>query len=472
MNTLSESFDRFFRGLIYTLLGLSLLALMPAGCTFDGSGLDEVRCSSDDDCPNGATCVGQYCVGGTLDIDRDARQPADTVEPDARQPADVAPSDVTEPADIKEDAGHDADTKEPDIIPSPTCTDGRKNGQETDVDCGGPDCDACGNQASCLEDRDCASEYCHNGLCQVPSCTDGLLNGDETDVDCGGSACPRCPVDKLCLLDSDCESDMAQGWGQCQFPAVEDSCVNEGVRTQLVTEFFCDASSGRCQSRERTDTDTDTCVRDTTGEQCGAVTHGAWGDCEFDPNNICGSQGQKTREVYTPSCTQERCEPVTTIETAACSRNTDGVVCGDTDEGAWGACDYASSCAAGGTRTRQVTNHICGGGSCNDITTSQTDTSGCARDTDGDGCSEISGGICSGGSCVECTSHDHCASNQQYPYCHESQCVECSDNSHCDGQYVGCKLDVLQCVQRCRPNNESDCNSVPGTSCQGGWCLP
>ena len=53
---------------------------------------------------------------------------------------------------------------------APTCTDGIQNGQETDVDCGGPDCPAC------------------------PTCTDGILNGQETDVDCGGPDCPACPT--------------------------------------------------------------------------------------------------------------------------------------------------------------------------------------------------------------------------------------------------------------------------------------
>ncbi|MEL6862882.1 MAG: zinc-dependent metalloprotease [Bacteroidota bacterium] len=51
--------------------------------------------------------------------------------------------------------------------PAPTCTDGIQNGNETGVDCGGPDCPPC------------------------PTCTDGIQNGDETGVDCGGS-CPPC----------------------------------------------------------------------------------------------------------------------------------------------------------------------------------------------------------------------------------------------------------------------------------------
>ncbi|MBX2876415.1 MAG: S8 family peptidase [Saprospiraceae bacterium] len=48
-----------------------------------------------------------------------------------------------------------------------SCLDGSLNGQEVQIDCGGPDCLPC------------------------PSCNDGIRNGDEEDVDCGGS-CQDC----------------------------------------------------------------------------------------------------------------------------------------------------------------------------------------------------------------------------------------------------------------------------------------
>ncbi len=55
--------------------------------------------------------------------------------------------------------------------PTPTCSDGIQNGDETGVDCGG----------SCQP-------------CQTPpTCNDGIQNGDETGVDCGGSCTPCSP---------------------------------------------------------------------------------------------------------------------------------------------------------------------------------------------------------------------------------------------------------------------------------------
>ncbi len=71
--------------------------------------------------------------------------------------------------------------------PAPTCTDGIQNGGETDIDCGGPDCDPC------------------------PTCNDGMQNGDETGVDCGGS-CPPCGGGGCTYTGVDLE-DFEGGWG-------------------------------------------------------------------------------------------------------------------------------------------------------------------------------------------------------------------------------------------------------------------
>jgi hypothetical protein len=78
-----------------------------------------------------------------------------------------------------------------------TCSDGTFNGNETDEDCGGPDCDPCDDNLQCIEDIHCASGVCQGGICQVPNCSDGVQNGagasTELGVDCGG-ACPACPA--------------------------------------------------------------------------------------------------------------------------------------------------------------------------------------------------------------------------------------------------------------------------------------
>ncbi len=89
---------------------------------------------------------------------------------------------------------------------TPTCGDAVLNGDETDLDCGGPDCPGCPLDQACALRRDCESDYCSPlGLCRpIPSCDDARRNGDETDIDCGGSTCDPCNVGRSCVAHSDC----------------------------------------------------------------------------------------------------------------------------------------------------------------------------------------------------------------------------------------------------------------------------
>ena len=49
---------------------------------------------------------------------------------------------------------------------------------------------------------------------QHATCHDGKLNGHETDVDCGGGTCPRCADGKTCQVANDCVSGTCAS-GQC-----------------------------------------------------------------------------------------------------------------------------------------------------------------------------------------------------------------------------------------------------------------
>lgn len=68
------------------------------------------------------------------------------------------------------------------LNPNSTCSDGKQNGDETGVDCGG----------SCPP-------------CREPSCYDGIKNGDETGVDCGGSCleCGSRPTHRCAVMEKD-----------------------------------------------------------------------------------------------------------------------------------------------------------------------------------------------------------------------------------------------------------------------------
>lgn len=92
--------------------------------------------------------------------------------------------------------------------------DGLANGHETDIDCGGG-CAKCEDFKACTDPEDCASNSCiyeddgdPAGLCFPALCFDGRQNGTESDVDCGGfdGECRRCFGGELCFDDYDCAS--------------------------------------------------------------------------------------------------------------------------------------------------------------------------------------------------------------------------------------------------------------------------
>ena len=104
------------------------------------------------------------------------------------------------------------------ICQAPTCSDGVQNGDETDIDCGGPVCQPCPPGEGCLLPRDCTSSVCGAMICDAPTCSDGVKNGDESDVDCGGDVCVGCGGGETCRDGADCLSGICQPDGLCETP--------------------------------------------------------------------------------------------------------------------------------------------------------------------------------------------------------------------------------------------------------------
>ena len=96
---------------------------------------------------------------------------------------------------------------DPETTPPPLPNDGRQNGDETDVDCGGASASKCNDGKHCKAGPDCISKVCAGDTCAVPSPTDGAQNGNETDVDCGGATAPKCATGLACAVNTDCGSD-------------------------------------------------------------------------------------------------------------------------------------------------------------------------------------------------------------------------------------------------------------------------
>jgi Cys-rich repeat protein len=86
------------------------------------------------------------------------------------------------------------------------CTDHRQDGLETDADCGGGICVPCALGKSCLLSSDCATQACDAFMlrCVSDPCRDRRKDGVETDVDCGGGSCNSCQPGQACGSNLDC----------------------------------------------------------------------------------------------------------------------------------------------------------------------------------------------------------------------------------------------------------------------------
>jgi hypothetical protein len=127
----------------------------------------------------------------------------------------------------------------------PTCSDALRNGDETDVDCGGPTCGPCAVGRACATAGDCLERVCDALVCSAPTCTDAVRNGDEADLDCGGAACAPCLDGRACVGDADCASALC-----VETVCVAATCV-DGRRNGSETDVDCggptcaDCAAGR-----------------------------------------------------------------------------------------------------------------------------------------------------------------------------------------------------------------------------------
>lgn len=134
------------------------------------------------------------------------------------------------------------------------CNNHHLDGDETDVDCGGPLCPACDVGKTCNNSHDCDSRQCVGNKCQekpctevgcsddawcnastgkCESCNDNTKNGTETDVDCGGSRCGGCEKGKTCSTNDDCLSHTCS-YGRC----TGDPCITPSPSSLIITEVM------------------------------------------------------------------------------------------------------------------------------------------------------------------------------------------------------------------------------------------
>jgi hypothetical protein len=247
-------------------------------------------------------------------------------------------------AEASAEAGPDApapppsDTGPPASEASTACDDDVKDGDETDVDCGGS-CPPCGRGQQCRVPSDCGSspgcDVAHggcacdeaSGVCVADHCSDGMMDSSETDVDCGGPDCAGCGPRKGCAVDSDCSATLsgcdAQNGG-CTCDALSMTCVYD-----------------HCYDHKKDSSETDVdcgggaCAVCTTGQGClldfdcaSEACDGVSSVCVVDPCNDHRQDGMETDSDCGGNDVCLRC-----AQGEKCNSNTDcqaGLVCSTT----------------------------------------------------------------------------------------------------------------------------------------------
>ena len=292
-----------------------------------------VQCASAADCPPAASgsCQTAICAAGVCGTTaNDTNVPADDGNPCTD---DICVGGVpSHPARAGNPTCGSGKHCNAGTCVSDTCADGIKNGGETDVDCGGPDCPPCVTGKNCLQDNDCASNVCSGGICHEATCNDTRKNGSETDIDCGGPDCPPCALGKHCGEDSDCASGHCNQ-GVCANCSVPSDC---GQSTECVTYTCPNGTCGQSNTQQGTVCQggvcdgNGTCVVDTQNDvnNCGSIGHvcsfphataacvagicklqacdPGFLDCDNNPANGCEFQGS----VCPTTCVNDvQCSP-------------------------------------------------------------------------------------------------------------------------------------------------------------------
>jgi len=161
---------------------------------------------------------------------------------------------------------------------SNTCTNGKKDNTESDLDCGG-NCQPCGLNMTCFSNSDCASKVCGSLFKCVAGTTDTCNNNkfdnsSETDVDCGGT-CQPCALDKNCLTNTDCASNFCTD-GKCSV----DICNNE-VKDEGESDIDCGGNCTTCD----------------VGKSCNVNADCSSDNCE---DNVCAEAKPPVNPVKIP----------------------------------------------------------------------------------------------------------------------------------------------------------------------------
>lgn len=412
---------------------------------------------------------------------------------------DCSPCRIGEDCKVDPDCSNDSCVMG--VCQNPKCNDNEQNGSgsapETDIDCGGSECPACGTDQKCLVASDCESNVCPPGTprrCAEATCFDGAKNGDETDKDCGGSCEKKCDPGKSCDTFEDClqppEADPSSSICQSKICVLScaaglDNCnqdPKDGCETNINTDIaHCGSCQSACDLSNVTDNKCDggTCAIDFEAGGCTGSYLDVNGDpvdgCEVDSNTDvmhCGVENNVCSSAHgTPDCYGGDCSINCDNGFADCDMDPGSNGCEiDTDSSIshCGACNAVCTPKAGESASCDTSlvpacrSIACNGGSdcggqqpcgacqsdgiCNDLLNDVNNCGGCglscAASNATTECDSLGGGnvACAIASCVDSNGADY---------------------EDCDGNYTnGCEINVNSNVNHC-----GACNNQGGQNC-------
>jgi len=356
------------------------------------------------------------------------------------------------------------------------CSDQVQGPDETGIDCGGS-CPACLGEA-CGSNAECQSGFCKGGLCDTPSCIDGIKNGAETGVDCGGE-CPKCADGSGCVADVHCESGYCNSDGICAGPSCGDAVLN-GTETDVDCGG---AGCAPCDEGGVCKANTDCATENCDGGVCGAVgdlcanEKKDVGETDIDcGGGVCGACGFGKACLADGDCFSATCKEGACAEPPSCTDGEKSPAETDVDCGgpSCPACPIGKGCADhGDCLSFACIFGVCEHPTCNDEVQNGSETDldcggSCDACADGKSCGaggDCQGGVCEGGKCGSCQDGKLNGAESDVD-CGGPVCPSCSVGKACQSDN-DCLTAACGGGQCCNPNACGACDSAPTEVCNG-----
>lgn len=355
------------------------------------------------------------------------------------------------------------------------CNNSKKDGDESDVDCGGS-CSPCAASRICRTDTDCASATCMRdpsrsiaaNVCYEAACRNGRLDTTETDVDCGGSCAP-CAVERHCAVDRDCLSAACIA-ATCYDPSCRNgkldalvSVADAGVVAGSESDVDCGGPCPACATgkacKEKEDCQIGTpCTNGKCGNPLCFNRTLDVGETDLDCGGVCpacglGSQCAAAKDCETLNCSLGKCQAPTCADLSRNQGEAD-VDCGDVAL-LCKRCDLGATCTADiNCASKHCLQGFCVAPTCEDGIVNGSET-----------------GMDCGGSCKACPDNSPCLQPTDCVnrVCKNNICTAptCSDGARNGGETgIDCGGTCLATGQTC-PNNQP-CNK--NADCTFGYC--